>query len=89
LGEPTEVNPEIFKTAEGRQWFWENINKPFLDKVVENGGKFKLFDDPNSSLIFPGGDASKGLNFFGREVEYLIKQKGYVREGNFLVPGKK
>jgi len=34
-------------------------------------------------------DKSKGLNFFGREIEYLIKDKGYTIKDNYLVPGKK
>ncbi|MEO7048529.1 MAG: hypothetical protein ABI091_24735 [Ferruginibacter sp.] len=83
-----KVDPAIFKTETGRNWFWENVNKPFLDKAIEKGGKFKLFDNPNGNMIYHEGNPSNGYNFFGREVNYL-ESKGYIIKENLAIPSKK
>ncbi|GAB3568433.1 hypothetical protein GCM10027578_20900 [Spirosoma luteolum] len=67
-----------FKTLEGREHFWNEHNKPYLDKVVEKGERFRLFDDPNyDMLIYQDGNVVKGETFFGREMQYL-SDKGYT-----------
>jgi hypothetical protein len=81
------VDPAIFKTSIGRDWFWENINKPFLDKVIEKGGKFKFIDDPNSTMIYHQNNPQKGFNFFGREINY-IESKNYTIKNGYGVPNK-
>lgn len=81
------VNSEQI-TSQTAEWFWNNINKPFIDETVKKGGKFELFDNPNGNLIFRDGDTRNGLSMFGREYEYLTKEKGYILDGNFLVPKK-
>jgi RHS repeat-associated protein len=75
-------------TPEGRDYFWDNYNKPFLDEQIEKGGKFRLFDDPDYDLLrYQGGDITKGKTFFGREMDYL-RDKGYTvdYESGFLIP---
>lgn len=80
-----------WKTPEGREHFWNKYNKPFLDKQIEKGGKFRLFDDPDYDLLkFQDGDISKGKTFFGREMDY-IRDKGYVVDyetGYLIAPAK-
>ncbi len=84
----TNLPDGIFSTAEGRQLFWDTYNKPFLDEAILAKRGFKFFDDPNSNLIYDKQDPSRGLNFFGREVEYL-KSKGYtIKDGYALPPTK-
>ncbi|HMH33197.1 MAG TPA: hypothetical protein VK543_09225 [Puia sp.] len=84
-----KVDPSLYKTAQGRDFIWENYNKPFLDKAVNKGRSFKLFDDPDSKMIFDEQNPSRGFNFFGREIDYLTREKGYIRSGDQLIPGKK
>ena len=77
-----------FTKAPDRELFWNKFNKPFLDAAIKKGESFKLIDIPTIDMIYPKGDVSKGLNFYGREIEYLEKN-GYTFKGNMMVPGKK
>jgi RHS repeat-associated protein len=61
-----------FSTAEGRQAFFDAVNKPFIDNAVKRGDVIRLLDSPfEQQAIYPKGDVSKGFNFYGMEVEYL------------------
>ena len=72
----------MFATPEqGESFFWENINKPFLDAAIKRRQTFKIFDDPQGSLIFKDSDPSKGLSFFGKEIEYLRKNNYIIKDG--------
>ncbi|HVW96812.1 MAG TPA: hypothetical protein VHA56_12655 [Mucilaginibacter sp.] len=76
------INESVYQTSEGRDWFWETYNKPYLDNAMSRGYTFELFDDPtNPKNIYPNGDRSKGLNFYGREIKYL-ESKGYKNVKN-------
>jgi RHS repeat-associated protein len=67
-----------WKNAADRDWFWENVNKPALDKIIDKGGTFKLFDSPTKeNMLYKGTEIiDENLNFFGKEIEYL-KKRGY------------
>ncbi len=68
--------------------FWNTYNKPFLDEAIRKGNSFKLIDIPTVNMIYPHGDVSKGFNFYGRELEYLMKH-GYEVKGDMMVPKSK
>lgn len=60
---------------------WNQINKPWLDKVIQRGDVIRIISDHSSQLnLFNNGVPS----FFKREIDYLIS-KGYRINGNFIV----
>jgi hypothetical protein len=65
--------------AAHRDWYWQNIDKPWSDKAVERGDKFYLTDDPESSsnmfTRLPNGQYDFTMYF--REVDYMVS-KGYT-----------
>jgi hypothetical protein len=66
----------LYKTADQ---FWEQFNKPWLDKAIKRGDDIILATRPERDQLFKI-DAVTGkeeLTGFGREYEYLIKN-GYV-----------
>lgn len=62
-----------------------------LDKVIDKGGTFKFFDDPlkTANKYVKGKEGlEEGLNFFGREIEYLEK-RGYEVTDEIAKPKSK
>jgi len=56
----------------GKNQFWNEFNKPFLDKALERGDDIMLASKPNPGNIF---DAKGGLTNFGQEYNYLTSNK--------------
>ncbi len=82
-------SPYDFSTIDGRNAFWNDVNKPFLDKAIERGDRIVLTDNPyDPKALFYDGDSKNGLNFFGREIEYLFEKGFTFVNGEALPPNK-
>jgi len=59
--------------------FWNEYNKPFLDKAIERGDDIILTTKPTDSVLNKYDDFGNyvGRTGFGKEIDYL-KSKGYV-----------
>ena len=51
--------------------FWDEINKPFLEKAIQRGDDILMASDPTAASNLFNADGS--LTVFGREVEHLYK----------------
>ncbi|EHR73196.1 hypothetical protein BurJ1DRAFT_4404 [Burkholderiales bacterium JOSHI_001] len=63
--------------AKASKNFWEDFNKPFLDKAIARGDDILMVTDPLSRSNLFKDSAGKVLTGFGEEVRYLLKN-GYV-----------
>jgi hypothetical protein len=66
------VPDDMYKNADQ---FWGEVNKPFLDKVIERGDDILIATDPTKADVLYRSDGK--LTGFGREIEHLYK-KGYT-----------
>lgn len=84
-----DVNVDLdWNNPASRQFFFDNYNKPILDKAIARGDNIIMLDNPyNINAIFPGGDVSKGFNFYGMEVEYLTRLGFTFDNGIAIYPG--
>jgi hypothetical protein len=69
---------EVFKEL-GPQGFWEQVNKPFLDKAIARGDDILMVTDPLNpkNLVNLNGT----LTGFGRELKHLT-ESGYVYDAS-------
>jgi RHS repeat-associated protein len=83
------TNEFDFNEVFGRNGFFKTYNIPFLDAAIARGDRLLMLDNPYSRYaIYPGGDASLGFNFYGREVEYL-QSKGFTfANGEAIYPSQ-
>ena len=65
------VPQEIFESPEQ---FWEDYNKPFLDKAIRRGDTLVLATKPEKNVL--KNKRTGELTMFGREIMYL-KKRGY------------
>ena len=56
--------------------FWDDYNKPFLDKAIKRGDDIVFATKPDPALFYRIVDGVKTETGFGREYNYL-KLKGY------------
>lgn len=70
-----------------RQYYWDNVNQPWLDDAISRGDVIKLADQPTiENMYIDGIESPDNINFFGREVKYL-EGKGYTfKNGNAMPP---
>jgi len=66
------VPDEIYK--EDPRGFWENVNKPWLDKAIDRGDNIYQATPPNRSLYY---DGKGNLTGYGNEMLHL-KKRGYI-----------
>ncbi len=66
--------------------FWEEYNKPWLDKVIARGDVIMLATLPRQKNIYKIDQITgqKVLTGFGREYFYLTKEKGYQFDKNTM-----
>lgn len=70
-----------------RERFFNTYNKPFIDAAITRGDRLMMLDNPfNTNAIFPGGDMSKGFNFYGMETDYLSKLGFTFSNGEAIYP---
>jgi hypothetical protein len=84
-----KVNVDLdWSNPASRQFFFDNYNKPIIDATIVRGDPMIMLDNPyNINAIFPGGDVSKGFNFYGMEVEYLTRLGFTFEDGQAIYPG--
>ena len=70
--------PDEYFDSENPEQFWNEYNKPFLDKAIQRDDIFRFATDPIDSYMyrFNKDTGSRELTGFGREINYLV-ENGY------------
>ena len=70
--------PDECFDSENPEQFWNEYNKPFLDKAIQRDDIFRFVTDPIDSFMYrPNWNTgSRELTGFGREINYLV-ENGY------------